>query len=37
MRPWLYRHRHAIVTAYVVFAVTAILILQLLEANGAIR
>lgn len=37
MRSWLYRHRRAIVTAYVVLALTVVLVLQLLEAQGIIR
>jgi hypothetical protein len=34
MKYWLYRHRHAIVALYIAFAVTVILVLQVLELQG---
>lgn len=37
MKCWLYRHRLAVLVAYSVFALTVILVLQLLESTGAIR
>jgi uncharacterized membrane protein YdfJ with MMPL/SSD domain len=37
MRAWLYRHRAAIITAYIILALTVVLVLQVLEAKGVIR
>lgn len=37
MRFWLYRHRATIKTVYCLLALTIILVLQILEANGVIR
>lgn len=34
MKPWLYRHRHAVYAAYIAVATTIILVLQLLESTG---
>jgi hypothetical protein len=34
MRPWLCKHRRGILLLYIALAVTAILILQVLEARG---
>ena len=36
MKCWLYRHRGAVKTAYCLVAITVILILQILEAHGAV-
>lgn len=36
MKCFLYRHRGAIKTAYMIIALTVVLILQILEANGAL-
>lgn len=37
MKLWLWRHRVAIKWGYVIFALTVVLILQVLEAQGVIR
>jgi hypothetical protein len=37
MKLWLYRHRSTIKAVYCLVALTVILILQILEAQGVIR